>query len=323
MTRLLITLVLGALLAACASRPPQAPVIERAPGAPAATPAVPVARTVDPRPEFYTVQRGDTLYSIALDNGLDYKEVAEWNGLGDPNVIRSGQVLRLRSPGQSAAAVAGAALAARAADPAVQVKPATVASAVEARPLGVPPSDVKTEPRAVKLPYSEQNLALLSRPRAAGTETGPEPKAEAKPQAKIEPQPAARLEPQADDDKVDWGWPSGGRVVVQFSEPNNKGVDIGGRMGDPVFASASGRVVYSGSGLRGYGKLIIIKHNNTYLSAYAHNSEILVKEGQSVVKGQKIGELGNTDADSAKLHFEIRRLGKPVDPLRFLPGRPS
>lgn len=310
MTRPLITLVLGALLAACASRPPQAPVIERAPGAPAARPAVPVARTVDPRPEFYTVQRGDTLYSIALDNGLDYKEVAEWNGLGDPNVIRSGQVLRLRSPEQTAA-------------PAVQVKPATVASAVEARPLVAPRSDVKTEPRAVKLPYSEQNLALLSRPRTAATETGPEPKAEAKPQPKSEPQPAARLEPQADDDKVDWGWPAAGRVVVQFSEPNNKGVDIGGRMGDPVFASASGRVVYSGSGLRGYGKLIIIKHNNTYLSAYAHNSEMLVKEGQSVVKGQKIGELGNTDADSAKLHFEIRRLGKPVDPLKFLPGRPS
>ncbi len=308
MTRPLITLVLGALLAACAGSPPQAPVIERAPPLPAAMPAVPIARTVDPRPEFYTVQRGDTLYSIALDHGLDYKEVAEWNGIGDPNVIRSGQALRLRAPERTAA-------------PAVQVKPATVTSGVEARQLGAPKSELKTEPKAVKLPYSEQNLALLSRPRAGGTETGP--KAEAKPQPKSEPQPAARLEPQADDDKVDWGWPSGGRVVVQFSEPNNKGVDIGGRMGDPVFASASGRVVYSGSGLRGYGKLIIIKHNNTYLSAYAHNSEILVKEGQSVVKGQKIGELGNTDADSAKLHFEIRRLGKPVDPLKFLPGRPS
>jgi len=104
---------------------------------------------------------------------------------------------------------------------------------------------------------------------------------------------------------------------------DQQGVDILGKVGDPVFASASGRVVYSGIGLRGYGKLIIIKHNQTYLSAYAHNSNLLVKEGQNVVRGQKIAEIGNTDSSQAKLHFEIRRLGKPVDPLKFLPERPS
>ena len=112
-------------------------------------------------------------------------------------------------------------------------------------------------------------------------------------------------------------------MLAGFSEATNKGLDIVGKIGDPVYASASGRVVYSGTGLRGYGKLIIIKHNQTYLSAYAHNSNILVKEGQNVTKGQKIAEVGNTDAPQAKLHFEIRRLGKPVDPAKYLPDRPS
>jgi lipoprotein NlpD len=118
-------------------------------------------------------------------------------------------------------------------------------------------------------------------------------------------------------------WPASGRVLAGFSKGSNKGVDILGKVGDPVFASASGRVVYSGTGLRGYGKLVIIKHNDTFLSAYAHNSNLLVKEGQSVVRGQKIAEIGNTDSPQAKLHFEIRRQGEPVDPLKFLPERRS
>jgi len=115
-------------------------------------------------------------------------------------------------------------------------------------------------------------------------------------------------------------WPAKGKVVTGFSEATSlKGIDIAGATGQPIAASAGGKVVYAGTGLRGYGKLIIIKHNGTYLSAYAHNKEILVKEGQQVAKGQKIAEMGNTDADQVKLHFEIRRQGKPVDPLRYLP----
>ena len=124
-----------------------------------------------------------------------------------------------------------------------------------------------------------------------------------------------------DDDKLDWGWPTQGKVVAEFSETSSaKGVDIAGKTGQPVQAAAAGKVVYSGSGLRGYGKLIIIKHNKTYLSAYAHNSQILVKEGQSIAKGQKIAEMGDSDADRVKLHFEIRRFGKPVDPMKYLSG---
>jgi lipoprotein NlpD len=134
------------------------------------------------------------------------------------------------------------------------------------------------------------------------------------------PGAAARATDAADDD-VAWAWPTAGApaVLAGFDEARNKGLDIGGKAGDPVLASADGRVVYAGAGLRGYGNLIILKHNNTYLTAYAHNQALLVKEDQAVRKGQKIAEMGNSDADRVKLHFEIRRQGKPVDPTKYLP----
>ena len=116
-------------------------------------------------------------------------------------------------------------------------------------------------------------------------------------------------------------WPASGALLAGFDEARNKGYDIAGKAGDAVLAAADGRVVYSGAGLRGYGNLIILKHNNTFLTAYAHNQTLLVKEDQAVRKGQKIAEMGNTDADRVKLHFEIRRQGKPVDPTRYLPSR--
>jgi lipoprotein NlpD len=308
-------------LAGCASRPVQAPVIERVPPA-AAQPALPpVVRPAPPpaadvRPETYTVKRGDTLFSIALDQGHDYKELAAWNQLDNPNLIRPGQQLRLRPPPGAQEAP-------------VTVSPVISSGRVETRPLGAQPSPraepaarppgaadpIKSEPQARKLPYSPENVALLqrgeSRP-AAGPLPAPAPE--------LAPAPAAKADADIDDeDKVDWGWPVRGKILAGFSEVSNKGLDIAGKLGDPVIASAPGRVVYSGSGLRGYGKLVIIKHNKTYLSAYAHNKDILVKEGQSVVKGQKIAEIGNTDTDAPKLHFEIRKLGKPVDPARYLP----
>ncbi len=270
------------------------------------------------RPESYTVKRGDTLYSIALDNGLDYRDIAAWNNITDPAAIKAGLVLRMRPPGPVAAAQPEAGTQAQP-EARVQVQPVTVPGAVEARSLGGdsragtdPPRAgselLKTAPKAMKLPFSEENLAMLLR------QAPPQPAAEPPP-----PQPSA----EEGQDTVAWIWPAAGRVLAGFSEATNKGVDILGKVGDPVFASASGRVVYSGTGLRGYGKLVIIKHNQTYLSAYAHNSNLLVKEGQNVVRGQKIAEIGNTDSSQAKLHFEIRRLGKPVDPLKFLPDRPS
>ena len=326
MTRVRVGLTAGllaAVLAGCGGGR-IAPVVERAPapmGSGTTEPAAARAPAGDTRPETYTVKRGDTLYGIALDNGLDYREVAEWNKLENVNVIRIGQVLRLRPPAEAPAA----------AEAAVQVRPIQRAGAVEVKPLGA--SDMlKTEPLARKLPYSEDNVALIAKPaaRPAASPQSPAPAAAAKPDAKpappaAAPAPAPRAEtPSApqDDEKIDWAWPSTGRLIAGFSDPANKGLDIAGRPGDPVTAAAAGRVVYSGSGLRGYGKLIIVKHNNTYLSAYAHNREILVKEGQTVTRGQKIAELGDTDADRPKLHFEIRRLGKPIDPAKLLPERP-
>jgi lipoprotein NlpD len=135
------------------------------------------------------------------------------------------------------------------------------------------------------------------------------------------PAPAASVDPANADEEVGWIWPSAGTLLAGFDEAKNKGLDLGGKVGDPVYAVGDGRVVYSGAGLRGYGNLIILKHNNTYLSAYAHNQTLLVKEDQSVRKGQKIAEMGASDTDKVKLHFEIRRLGKPVDPVRYLPAR--
>jgi len=312
----MLAILAAAALAGCAG-PYQAPVTERAVTRPGAATSSALA------PPTYTVKRGDTLYSIALDNGLDYQELAAWNHIGDPAAIKPGAVLRMRPPAAAVASPSPTPPREQAAAPAegVQVQPVIVPGAVEARPLGMetragaqPPRPageaLRTEPQANKLPNSQENLASLSRPPTS-----------AQPQPGLLPSPPASA---ADGpDSVAWMWPATGRVLAGFSEATNKGLDIVGKIGDPVIASASGRVVYSGTGLRGYGKLVIIKHNSTYLSAYAHNSNLLVKEGQNVVRGQKIAEIGDTDSSQAKLHFEIRRLGKPVDPLKFLPDRPS
>jgi len=321
---LLCAAVAAALtLAACSSRPVQAPVIERAPprAAKPATPPPAAAPQVGTRPDAYLVRRGDTLFSIALDHGLDYKELAAWNNLDDANRIRPGQQLRLKPPAGVQEAP-------------VTVNPVTTSGRVETRPLGtqgpmkaeaparpaVAEELVKSEPLARKLPYSPENVALLQRGEAqAKPPPGPAEPAPA-PAAAPKPEPAGKTDSDIEDeDRVEWGWPVRGKILAGFSEASNKGLDIAGKRGDPVIASAPGRVVYSGSGLRGYGKLVIIKHNKTYLSAYAHNKDILVKEGQNVVKGEKIAEIGNTDTDVPKLHFEIRKLGKPVDPAKYLP----
>jgi lipoprotein NlpD len=315
MTRVVSLLLTVLLLAGCAARRP-APVIERGPGSASrpATPPAPVAQTAPTAPPgTYTVRRGDTLYSIALDHGIDFRDLAAWNSIGDPNVIREGQVLTLKGPQNEA-----------------QVRPLAGADAgVQVRPLGeVPkpaaptPDLLVTGPKATKLPYSDQNVAALTKPPAPPVPAPEAPKA-APPTPSSVPAKPEPARPESAEDLVEWGWPAQGRVLAGFSDPSNKGVDIAGKRGEPVQASAGGRVVYIGEGLRGYGKLVIIKHNDTYLSAYAHNDAILVKEGQTVVKGQKIAEIGSTGTDQIKLHFEIRRLGKPVDPLKFLPDRPS
>jgi lipoprotein NlpD len=269
------------------------------------------------------VKRGDTLYSIALEHGADYRDVAQWNKLEDPTKISIGQALRVTPPeGQ----------------PALQVGAARGAAPLEARPLegasaapqGQGDGGTKIAPKALRLPYSDQNLALLQRGDTAGASAAavPKPAAPAPSIATAAPKPEpAKPEPAAvdrDPDAIDFIWPAKGGLLAGFAEPNSKGVDIGGKPGDPVVAAAAGQVLYTGTGIRGFGKLIVIRHEGGFSSVYAHNREILVKEGQSVTRGQRIAELGDTDADRPKLHFEIRKSGKPVDPLRYLPGgRPS
>ncbi len=287
-----------------------APVVKPAPAAEAIVvqrieepPPAPY-REGDWRPEFHVVKKGETLYSIALDYGQEYRELAAWNNLADPGVIKVDQRLRLFPPEGHAAASSAA--------------PAAVASVAVAAPIRV-----KSEPKARKLPYSEQALAQLKSTGAPAVASLPAASVEP---AKATPRPAALTAPRdsGPDGKLTWEWPANGKLGYGFGQGSNqKGIAIDGKVGEAVMASAPGKVVYSGSGLRGYGKLVIIKHNASYLSVYAHNSQILVKEGQSVAKGQKIAEMGDTDSSKVGLHFEIRRLGKPVDPMQFLPQRSS
>ena len=293
---------LGALLlamAGCASHTP-APVSERTPARVASMPPAPAkpaaAQPIVPSANgLHTVQRGDTLYAIAFANSLDYREVADWNRLESPDRILVGQVLRLTPP-----------------PGAVEIKPLDEVPAPSARPLLEPP--LQREPQAVLLAYSEANWAQVSAPPAVSAAP-----AAAQPAPAVAP-PAAPAS-VASAPVVGWLWPADGTLAGRFGAAGGKGIDIVGQRNAPVKAVAPGKVVYSGSGLRGYGRLLIVKHAGEFLSAYAHNETILVKEGDSVSAGQKIALMGDSDADRVKLHFEIRRYGKPLDPLNYLPER--
>ncbi len=303
------------VFAACTTKQ-SAPVVERSggiPTAPAATPAAAPAAGAQSA-DFYTVKRGETLYGIALDNGQDYRDIAAWNNLANPNVIQAGQVLRVRPPGAPAASGLP--------DSGVVVRPITPPGGVMPGAPGAPVAGgLKTEPNGAKRPYSEEALAQAQRETRTTVASAPAAAPAVAPAVAAVPVPAPAAKP-ADSEDIAWAWPAAGKVIGNFTEGGaNKGVDIAAKVGEPVLAAAPGKVVYSGQGLRGYGRLIIIKHNNDFLSAYAHNSNLMVKEGQPVTRGQKIAEAGNTDSDVPKLHFEIRRQGKPVDPTKYLPNR--
>ena len=318
MIRSLALLPLFLLLAGCFSQAP-APTSDRTPSAQSRVTAPTVAAVPVPSgPGFYTVKKGDTLYRIALEHGQDYRDLAQWNNLTNPGSIKEGQVLRVAPP---AVGDGGG--------EAVVAKPIATVPAVESRSLDKPAGTgdgVKREPRGNKEPYSDEAYARLGKGGEAPVRSA-EAKGDPKPEAKVEPRPeappAATAAPAAASgpDDVSWGWPAPGKILAPYSDGGNKGVDIGGKAGDAVVAAGDGKVVYAGTGLRGYGQLVIVKHNNTFLSAYAHNQKILVKEGQMVTRGQKIAEMGNTDSDTVKLHFEIRRQGKPIDPQAYLPKK--
>lgn len=294
------------LLAACGTAPNRAPVVDRT--SVEATKGITDDSNRDPA--LYTVKKGDTLIRIALEYGQNYRDLVTWNKLENPNDIKVDQVLRVQPPEPGS----GAQTVAVAAPPPMEAKPAPT-----------PPVPKKAGPRGDKRVYSDAVLAELQRADgapatpAAPARTEREPAA---PAAAPAPAPAAAaVAASADDDKLSWMWPSDGRIIATFDEGKNKGIDIAGKAGQQVMAAGSGKVMYAGSGIRGYGNLVIVKHSNSLLSAYAHNRSIVVKEGQSVSKGQMIAEMGDSDADAVKLHFEIRQQGKPVDPSKFLPNR--
>jgi lipoprotein NlpD len=250
--RAILCVLALALAAGCGPTRWQAPIEDRRPAAraPAKAPApVSTAATAAAPEGFYTVQKGDTLYSIALEHGHDYREVAQWNSLDDPGKIRVGQVLRVKAPEQAVVVGAG-----------------RQGNRVESRPLGAP-----------------------------------------------EQKPVVKEEPRLEAGPLTFAWPVKGKLVAAFAEPRQKGIDIEGRSGDAVTAAAAGRVTYVGSGIPGLGKLVVIKHDQGYITVYAHNKDILVKEQQAVTRGQKIAELGD------KLHFQIRKGAAAVDPMRYLP----
>lgn len=236
-----------------------------------------------------TVVRGDTLYGIALETGRDYRALAAWNDIKPPYTILPGQELRMPPPEteNSSAPV-----------PAKKDKGVVASKNINKKPRWAAPSapvnPVATSSTSKKTKNKVRTKAAVKPSKVGNSAAGAGP----------------------------WMWPADGRLLKHYSENDTaKGLDIGGERGQAVRASANGRVVYQGSGLRGYGQLIIIKHNDEYLSAYAHNDRIYVKEGDVVKRGQKIADMGSTGTDRVKLHFEIRRQGAPIDPLKFLPKR--
>ena len=249
-----------------------------------------------PESPYRTVVHGDTLYSIAWESGQDYRVLATWNGIKPPYTIKPGQELRVLPP------------------------PAQKNASTKATPV----------PAKTKKPGESKTTDKTSKPHAKPI-ASPKPAATIvtakKPKEPAPPKPGVASPKFLRNDKPtaltgSWVWPADGQLLKRYSDNDAaKGLDIGGTRGQVVRASANGRVVYQGSGLRGYGQLIIIKHNDEYLSAYAHNDRIYVKEGDVVKRGQKIADMGSTGTDRVKLHFEIRRQGAPIDPLKFLPKR--
>jgi len=229
---------------------------------------------------LHTVRSGDTLYAIAWRYGLDYRELARWNAIPEPFTIHVGQALRISRPSRL---------------PQMPRPSPDVAS---------PPPAPRESPRREE-PIVRREQAPPAQPPAA-------PRAP-------QPVPAPPADDAGEGPVKSWQWPARGKVIATFGKAGGKGIEIAGERGAPVIASAPGRVVYSGSGLRGYGRLIIVKHNKRFLSAYAHNDRLHVNEGDAVASGQRIAEMGSSDAKRVKLHFEIRRDGKPVDPIRYLP----
>lgn len=320
-TRIICAGILLALVG-CAQTKGPAPVESRVLGkGSAAKPAPSAAAASAPSVSadgYYRVRKGDTLIGISLDHGVSWRDLAAWNQIDNPNLIEVDQLIRVKPPKPTRAPTASAA-----ASGASQGQSANIPGKTDVRPLAsAKPATGSTVPGPVA-------SAPLKPPAAAGSaasgavQSGPAPgTVPALPPATPPSTAPVAVAPSAKvAEGITLSWPAKGNVITQFADPGYKGIALSGSEGDPVSAAADGRVVYSGNGLRGYGNLVIVKHEGDFLTAYAHNKSILVTEGQQVKRGQKIAELGKTDSDQPKLHFEVRKSGKPVDPLKFLAQR--
>jgi lipoprotein NlpD len=301
------------VLAACSSPRYRAPVEDRArvagsaPAQPSEGKPMPGVENAG-KPGYATVKAGDTLIKIAIDAGQNWRDIVRWNALDNPDALQVGQVLRVAPPATDSAVAAKPVTAARVEVKPLDVKPASAASAPTTAVSTTPPGSVT--PGSTTSGGVAANGAALPSAGGATSATG------------VGAAQAAGAKPVAigNDDAVPWGWPAVGSVVTSFGNGRNNGIAIVGQSGDPVIAAADGSVVYGGM-LRGYGNVIILKHNASYISAYANNRTLLVKEGQAVKKGQRIAEMGDSDADRVQMHFEIRKDGQAIDPRKLLPPR--
>jgi lipoprotein NlpD len=317
-------------LAGCASNPP-APVVDLS----LPNENVPASSTsVTPAQTTYRVVRGDTLYSIAFKHGLDFRDLAAWNGIASPYRILVGQDLRLGAPPQTAPVAAqpipepqpGQAVTSGISESATTTPLAANAAATKPsafESLPAQPAAAPTEPAPVETPLPKPVESPPKPPPAVPVPKPAEAPPPVKPAAVPAPPKPADNAAQLSAGGVTWRWPADGKVVGTYvaGDQTKQGLDIAGSAGDPVRAAADGEVVYSGNGLIGYGELIIVKHNANFLSAYGHNRKRMVSEGERVKAGQEIAEMGSTSASRDELHFEIRKNGKPVNPLDYLPAR--
>ena len=303
--RTLVVVLLSVMLVACAS----SRVVNRE-GSRATAPSR--AAAAAPRDGTYVVRTGDTLYGIAFRHGLDYRQVAQWNRIPAPYTIYPGQRLRL---GEARTASTGRNSSRGSAAPAPSTTPLSRPGASPVVSQGQRPAPVTPLPPDTRPAVGTPAPALPAGTPAVAAASAPVPVASTPVVV-----PGAPVVPAAVS-AGGWRWPTQGQLIGRFSagDPKRQGIDVGGTAGQAVVAAADGVVVYSGAGLVGYGELIIVKHSDEWLSAYAHSRKRLVTEGTAVRAGQPIAELGRTGTSRDMLHFEVRRNGKPVDPLTVLP----